>query len=90
MEAEKNFRKVRIGANLRRLRLDAKLSQRQVADYLTEKSPSGAVVLREHVSVWEQGNKEPLGGTVERLADLFQCDPGEFYRPLNGTGTPAD
>ena len=82
MEAERNFRKARVAYHMRKIRLRRGLSQGQVAAYLTETSPTSAIVLREHVAHWEAADKECSFGTLERLATLFECQPEDFYAAI--------
>jgi transcriptional regulator with XRE-family HTH domain len=57
--------------HLKRLRADAGLSQPELAARLG--------VDRRHVSRWERAEKQPTCARICEMADIFGCNPGEFY-----------
>lgn len=81
VEAEKNFRKALVAANMRRLRTDAGLTITEAAAKLG--------VDRRQLSHWEHCESEPRPHRLQALALLYGCEFGDFYvvEPPSNTGT---
>jgi len=62
------------GKNLRNIRLQQGLSQKQVADFLT--------VSPQSVSKWEKGEALPSIDYLPKLAELLKCDINAFFKPV--------
>lgn len=56
----------RIGENIRKLRLEKNLTQKEIADKL--------FVTRQCISRWEQGKTIPDISSIEKLAEIFNCN----------------
>ena len=62
----------RVGRNIRRLRVDAEMSQEALA--------VDAKLETVHVSRMERGVGNPTVRVLERIARVLRVDPGEFFR----------
>lgn len=60
--------------NLRNIRLQQGLSQKQVADYL--------MVSPQSVSKWEKGEALPSIDYLPKLAECLKCDINAFFKPI--------
>ena len=60
--------------NLRAIRLQKELSQKQVADYLN--------VSPQSVSKWEKGEALPSIEYLPKLAECFEVDINAFFKPI--------
>lgn len=60
--------------NLKNIRLQQGLSQKQVADYL--------LVSPQSVSKWEKGEALPSIEYLPKLAECLNCDINAFFKPL--------
>jgi len=60
------------GANLRRMRIEAGLTQEELAHYLG--------VVKQNVSAMEHGRRGLSGSTLTRLCEVFACAPSEFFQ----------
>ena len=60
--------------NLKNIRLQQGLSQKQVADYLT--------VSPQSVSKWEKGEALPSIEFLPKLAECLNCDINAFFKPV--------
>lgn len=58
--------------NLKRIRLEQELSQKQIADFLT--------VSPQSVSKWEKGEALPSIDFLPKLAECLNCDVNAFFR----------
>lgn len=62
--------------NLKRIRLQKELSQKQVADFL-QISPQS-------VSKWEKGETQPSIEYLPKLAEILNCDINAFFEVIEG------
>lgn len=60
--------------NLKRIRLEQELSQKQIADFLT--------VSPQSVSKWEKGEALPSIDFLPKLAECLNCDVNAFFSPV--------
>lgn len=60
--------------NLKNIRLQQGLSQKQVADFL--------MVSPQSVSKWEKGEALPSIDYLPKLAEFFKCDINAFFKPI--------
>ncbi|MBQ9131659.1 MAG: helix-turn-helix transcriptional regulator [Clostridia bacterium] len=60
--------------NLRNIRLQQGLSQKQVADFL--------IVSPQSVSKWEKGEALPSIDFLPKLAECLKCDINVFFKPI--------
>lgn len=60
--------------NLRNIRLQQGLSQKQIADYL--------MVSPQSVSKWEKGEALPSIEYLPKLAECLKCDINAFFKPI--------
>ena len=60
--------------NLKNVRLQQGLSQKQVADYL--------MVSPQSVSKWEKGEALPSIDYLPKLAECLKCDINSFFKPI--------
>ncbi len=60
--------------NLRNIRLQQGLSQKQVADFL--------MVSPQSVSKWEKGEALPSIDYLPKLAECLKCDINSFFKPI--------
>lgn len=75
--AETTFKRT-LGATILELRANHGLSQRALAQELSE---SGAAVSEAKVLRWEAGEHAPDAWEVNRLAALFDVDPSDLIQP---------
>ena len=61
--------------NLKNIRLQQGLSQKQVADYL--------LVSPQSVSKWEKGEALPSIEYLPKLAEILKCDINSFFAPIS-------
>ncbi len=61
--------------NLKNIRLQQELSQKQVADYLS--------ISPQSVSKWEKGEALPSIDYLPKLAELLNCDINAFFVPIS-------
>ena len=64
--------------NLKNIRLQQGLSQKQVADYL--------MVSPQSVSKWEKGEALPSIDYLPKLAECLKCDINSFFKPIEKKG----
>ena len=62
-----------VGANVRRLRLDRGLTQRDLAN--------GAGLKERYVQLLEAGKANPTVGVLLDVADILGASPSEFFAP---------
>jgi len=61
--------------NLRSIRLQQGLSQKQVADYLS--------ISPQSISKWEKGEALPSIEFLPKLAECLKCDINAFFKPIH-------
>lgn len=62
--------------NLKRLRIEKRVSQRVIADKCGFEVPS--------YSRWENAKSWPSPSTIQSLAKFYGICPTEFYKPMDG------